>query len=268
MPSIQSIRSSAADAIGSGRSKHKLVSEAILSAIEAGRWMPGDQLPAEDQLAVEMGASLGTVQRAFRSLVAMGVVERHHGRGTFVSGARAQETQLQHFRFVGEGDTQVLPVCFTIIGVELTGAAGPWSQLFGARGGEYVRIHRIASVNEEFDVFSEIYLPAERFAALAKMSQSTLNGVSFRDMLAERFNAPTLNTRQTMQCQALPPRVTRLIQLPSGQYGIVWTIAGMSYRDAPITWQRIFVPPSDRVLEIAPARASDLIIAAERKPGK
>lgn len=71
-------------------------------------------------------------------------------------------------------------------------------------------------------------------------------------MLAERFNAPTLNTRQTMACQPLPPRVTRMLSLPAGQYGIVWTVGGLSYRDTPITWQRIFVPPSDRVLEIVP----------------
>ena len=246
---------------GSATIKHRQISEEILSAIESGRWMPGDQLPSEDQLATEMSASLGTVQRALRSLVATGVVERHHGRGTFVSGARAQENQLQHFRFLSEGGTKLLPVYFKIIDVEITDSAGPWTQFFGVPRGEYVHIHRLASVNDEFEVFSEIYLPAERFGALARMSQATLNGVSFRDMLAERFNAPTLDTRQTMVCQVLPPRVGKLIQVPSGQYGIIWTICGMSYRNAPITWQRIFVPPSDRMLEITPGCTSAVNLA-------
>ena len=238
---------------GSPKAKHRQISERILSAIEAGRWLPGDQLPAEDQLAAETGASLGTVQRALRSLVAMGVVERHHGKGTFVSGARAQEQQLLHFRFMAEGGTQLLPVYFRITGVETTRESGPWSQFLDSPDGEYIHIHRIVSVNDEFEVFSEIYLPADRFSELARMSETTLNGVSFRDMLAERFNAPTLNTRQTMACQPLPPRVSRLLNVTPGQYGIVWVIGGMSYRDAPITWQRIFVPPSDRVIEIVQA---------------
>jgi len=85
-----------------------------------------------------------------------------------------------------------------------------------------------------------------------QLGAAALNGVSFRDLVAERFNAPTLSSRQTMSCQPLPPRVTRLLGVPSGQYGMVWTICGMSYRDTPITWQRIFVPPSDRVIEILP----------------
>lgn len=238
--------------LGSAKAKHRQISEEILSAIEEGRWLPGDRLPAEDQLAAEMDASLGTVQRALRSLVQMGVVERHHGRGTFVTGAQAQEGQLRHFRFMAEGGKRLLPVYFKIIGVELTSESGPWSNFFGTPEENYVHIHRLVNVNDEFDVFSEIYLPASRFAEIAGMSEATLNGVSFRDFLAERFNAPTINTHQTMVCQPLPPRITRVLNVPHGQYGIVWTIGGLSYRDAPITWQRIFVPPSDRVIEIVP----------------
>ena len=40
------------------QAKHKQISESILRAIEDGRWMPGDQLPSEDQLVTEMQASL------------------------------------------------------------------------------------------------------------------------------------------------------------------------------------------------------------------
>lgn len=242
---------------GPAKAKHRRISEEILRTIEQGRWLPGDQLPAEDQLASEMGASLGTVQRALRSLVQMGVVERHHGRGTFVTGARAQEGHLRHFRFMAQGGKQLLPVYFKVIGIERTRESGPWSQFLGTSENEYIHIRRLVSVNDEFEAFSEVYLPVGRFSELARMSETTLNGVSFRDMLAERFNAPTLNTRQTMACQSLPPRVTKLLDVPYGQFGIVWTICGMSYRDVPITWQRVFLPPSDRVLEIIPATSHD-----------
>ncbi|UUX50969.1 GntR family transcriptional regulator [Nisaea acidiphila] len=247
----------------SAKAKHRQISEEILTAIEAGRWLPGERLPSEDQLATETGASLGTVRRSLRSLVQMGVVERRHGSGTYVSGARAQEEQLRHFRFMAEGGEQLLPVYFKILSIETTREAGPWSQFFGPEAESYIHIQRLVSVNEEFDVFSEVYLPEERFAELARMSETTLNGVSFRDMLAERFNAPTLNTRETMVCQTLPPRVTRCLDVPPGQFGMVWTVCGMSYRDVPITWQRIFVPPSDRVLEIVPAATRDRPVVRE-----
>ena len=255
--SVTKLRSVSSSEKGSAKAKHRQISEEILSAIEAGRWLPGERLPAEDQIATETGASLGTVRRSLRSLVQMGVVERRHGSGTFVSGARAQEEHLRHFRFMAEGGERLLPIFFKVISIETTRETGPWSPFFGADVDSYIHIQRLVSVNDEFEAFSEVYLPEDRFADLSRMSETTLNGVSFRDMLAERFNAPTLNTRQTMVCQTLPPRVTRHLDVPPGQFGMVWTICGMSYRDAPITWQRIFVPPSDRVLEIVPAATHD-----------
>ena len=105
--------------------KHKLIADRLLKEIESGTWTPGAQIPSEEQLANESGASLGTVRRALRTLAEMGVVERHHGRGTFVSGERAQERHLRHFRFVGEGSTKLLPVFFRILDVEETDESGP-----------------------------------------------------------------------------------------------------------------------------------------------
>ncbi|MFV0474459.1 MAG: GntR family transcriptional regulator [Pikeienuella sp.] len=249
---------------GDMTSKHRRISEELLNKIEEGRWRPGDQLPSEELLAAEADASLGTMRRALRTLVEMGVVERHHGRGTFVSGARAQDRQLRHFRFMSKGGTQLLPVYFNVEDVTITDETGAWSDFLQDPTGNFVRIRRIASINGEFDVFSEVYLPCHRFGDVSRMSRATLNGVSIRDMLAERFNAPTLDARQTIICEALPPRVSRMIGTPAAQFGIVWTVAGTSYRGAPITWQRIFVPPSDRVIEIAPGHGPGSASSKER----
>lgn len=238
--------------------KHKLIADRLLADIEAGTWTPGSQIPSEEQLANEMGASLGTVRRALQTLAEMGVVERHHGRGTFVSGARAPERHLRHFRFVGEGSKKLLPVFFRVLDVEETDETGPWQVELNTKESTFVRISRVVSVNNEFDVFSEVYLPKKRFAPLLRMSDR-LDGVSIRDLLAERFNAPTLKTRESMRCGPLPPRVTRLIGLTAGQFGMVLTICGMSYRGNPITWQRVFIPPSDRELELSCRMQIDVV---------
>lgn len=233
-----------------GRSRYQQISDRLLSEIEDGRWRPGDRLPSEEELAAWAEASLGTVQRALRELSEMGVVERHHGRGTFVAGARAPERHLRHFRFSAGSGGALLPVYFNVIDISRTDETGPWQTFLEPENGDFIRIQRLISINQEFDIFSEIYLPGERFKALAELKPKALGGVSVRDLLAERFNAPTLRTRQTMLCQEMPPRVTRLIRVPVGQHGIKWIISGLSYRDAPITWQRVFVPPSDRNIEM------------------
>jgi GntR family transcriptional regulator len=238
--------------------KHKLIADQLLADIEDGRWTPGSQIPSEDQLVTEMDASLGTIRRALSNLVEMGVLERYHGKGTFVSGARAPERHLRHFRFVAEGSSTLLPVFFKIVNIEETTDHGPWQIALEVKTNRFVRIARIATINNEFDVFSELYLPADRFA-LSELTAGSLDGVSIRDLLAERFNAPTLKTRQLMRCEPTPPRVARRIGVPAGQYGMVWTICGLSYRETPITWQRIFIPPSDRALELSSFPQLDLV---------
>ena len=46
----------------------------------------GDQLPAEGEVAKALGVSRNTLREAYISLEAQGVIERHHGIGTFVAG--------------------------------------------------------------------------------------------------------------------------------------------------------------------------------------
>ena len=53
--------------------------------IEGGRLGPGDRLPAERDLAVEIGVSRPSLRSGLRTLNAMGVVVSRQGAGTFVA---------------------------------------------------------------------------------------------------------------------------------------------------------------------------------------
>ncbi|MBI2773120.1 MAG: FadR family transcriptional regulator, partial [Chloroflexi bacterium] len=55
--------------------------------IERGELKPGDQLPAERQLAEQFEVSRASVREALRSLELIGVVETRAGGGTFVRQA-------------------------------------------------------------------------------------------------------------------------------------------------------------------------------------
>ncbi|MFD7326381.1 GntR family transcriptional regulator [Streptomyces sp. NPDC059875] len=50
-----------------------------------GTWPPGSKLPTERALATETGLSVTTVRRAYEDLVALGLVERRQGAGTFAA---------------------------------------------------------------------------------------------------------------------------------------------------------------------------------------
>jgi GntR family transcriptional repressor for pyruvate dehydrogenase complex len=56
----------------------------VRKLIERGELRPGDRLPAERELAVEIGVSRPTVRTGLRALAAMGVVQSRHGSGTYI----------------------------------------------------------------------------------------------------------------------------------------------------------------------------------------
>ncbi len=56
----------------------------VRGLIERGALRPGDRLPAERDLALQIGVSRPTVRAGLRALAAMGVVQSRHGSGTYI----------------------------------------------------------------------------------------------------------------------------------------------------------------------------------------
>lgn len=56
----------------------------VRALIERGRLRPGDRLPAERELATQIGVSRPSVRAGLHALAAMGVVRSRHGSGTYI----------------------------------------------------------------------------------------------------------------------------------------------------------------------------------------
>lgn len=73
-----------------------LAKNALLTRIHSGEWAPGIRLPAEPDLAVEVGVSRATLREALRSLTEDGYIERRPGAGTRVVPRRLMRTSLDN----------------------------------------------------------------------------------------------------------------------------------------------------------------------------
>ena len=62
------------------------VADWIAGRVERGELQPGHKLPAERDLAAEIGVSYMTVRRAMRLLRERGLIVSAVGRGTYVAG--------------------------------------------------------------------------------------------------------------------------------------------------------------------------------------
>jgi GntR family transcriptional repressor for pyruvate dehydrogenase complex len=70
--------------VGSFEGSTQQVVAHVRGLIERGQLRPGDRLPAERDLAGQIGVSRPTVRAGLRALAAMGVVQSRHGSGTYI----------------------------------------------------------------------------------------------------------------------------------------------------------------------------------------
>jgi GntR family transcriptional repressor for pyruvate dehydrogenase complex len=63
----------------------EIVVRHVRGLIEGGALRPGDRLPPERELAVQLGVSRPSVRAGLRSLAAIGVLQTRHGAGTFIT---------------------------------------------------------------------------------------------------------------------------------------------------------------------------------------
>ena len=129
------------------------------------------------------------------------------------------------------------------------GEKGPWSEFLGAEE-SFIRITRLVNINLEFDTYNQVYLPASRFGDFLDIPAHDLDGTALTRILGERYSAPMLRTVQRLHVSALPPDACRAIGCPENTTGVSWNVLAYSYRDTPITFHQIYLPPNDRQLEV------------------
>lgn len=78
------------------RPLYQQVESILLARIVGGDWPPGHSLPAEPELAAELGVSQGTVRKALAALERRHLIERRQGRGTTVT-QHTGDTARHHF---------------------------------------------------------------------------------------------------------------------------------------------------------------------------
>ncbi|WFB09603.1 GntR family transcriptional regulator [Streptomyces sp. LX-29] len=66
------------------RPRYLQLADLLAEDIASGTYEPGSQLPTEADLSARYGLSRQTVRQALTELVAMGLIQKEHGRGSFV----------------------------------------------------------------------------------------------------------------------------------------------------------------------------------------
>lgn len=228
-----------------GLPKYVRLRNALAEAISEGRLPAGEKLPPEDALTQVAGLSLGTVQKALGSLVDDGLVVRKQGMGTFVTGGeKPMNAPFQHCRFMDEGSRDPLPIFSRVVRRSLAVKAGAWSPHL--RGARIVCIERIFSINNEFNIYTYLYLDGARFPSVEEMPEETFNGVNFKDLLTREYHHAPVRYTENLAVRGFSAAICKAIGVAPHTSGGVLEIVAFDRRGDALYFQDLWIPPNDK----------------------
>ena len=236
----------------SGRAKHERLAASLMGAIESGYWPPGEKLPTEQELARISPYSLGTVQRAMRTLVDSGVVVRRQGAGSFVAEPKRVSGDSWPVRFYADDGETFLPILSKVIFRDRHSERGRWSRSLDLDSdAEVVQLDRHIAVGDEFSALSRLYLAANPYAGLLYRPLAELDDARFDRELREAFGVRIASVSLDSSCTRFADEICDVLSVQHGTDGLVIHAIAKDDVGMPVYYHESYIPPNGRRLHIA-----------------
>lgn len=168
----------------------------ISDEIKLGRWKPGEQIASERELMRLTGVSRATVRQTLASLTQQGILERKHGRGTFVTRPRFEQQIQPAYSFSEQLRALNLNVQDRILEKAEIAATADMAKWFGLTFGEPL-IHL-----ERLRLLEDVPLLVNRSYVVKRFCPDLLEidiGPSLYRLLAEHYHLPLLRSSDTLE---------------------------------------------------------------------
>lgn len=149
-----------------GQSRYGWLAAGMRARILQGEWIPGEAIPPEALLAKNYGVALGTIRQALALLVSEGLLERRHGRGTFVKAGLGGASMMRFFRFRHASENQTVPTS-TILQTKRRLASADEADALGLPvGSSVLKVERLRSLDARPCLLEHLVLSLPLFEAL------------------------------------------------------------------------------------------------------
>ena len=195
-----------------GQPAYKRIQDAIRKRIENGKLKQGDVVESERELAKIHKVSLMTARHALADLSREGIVERRHGRGTFVAPPKIHFNKLMSYteQMASRGlatRSKILRMSSTETDAEIT------ARLSLPAGSRLVVVERVRQAGDEPFALETCYLSADEFPGLA---DGTLARGSLFATLENDYGIELAYADEEIDATAADPDTAEMISVPKG----------------------------------------------------
>ena len=149
-----------------GQSRYGWLAAGMRARILQGEWVAGEAIAPEALLAKNYGVALGTIRQALALLVSEGLLERRHGRGTFVKAGLGGASMMRFFRFRHAGEDQTVPNSTILQARQRLASADEADALGLPAGSSVLAVDRLRSLEARPCLLEHLVLSLPLFEAL------------------------------------------------------------------------------------------------------
>lgn len=199
-----------------GQSRYGKLALALRDRILQGEWAPGDMIPAESALAQSYGVALGTLRQALALLVEDGVLQRRHGKGTFVTTGVDGASMMRFFRFRGvDGVNSEAPQSH-ILSSRLRSITAHEASAFGmTKTAHVLQLERVRSLDLEPCLLETIVLPLPLFGKLVDTRTEDWDDLLY-PMFQQRCGVVIQKTQDSLSFSQLNATQAKRLKLAPG----------------------------------------------------
>lgn len=218
--------------------KYHTISNDLRSRIQSGELHPGDQLPAQHEMAADYGVTVMTLRHALAALEEEGLVHALKGKGTFVSEPRSVRLRMDHlWSFSQEMRHQGVAITTEVIQIQFDAPSEEHSRAAAALqlDEKIVEIVRRRLIGEAPVVLQRSFVP---LSAWQKIAQVDLATTSLYDALGESAGSDLARATECFRAVGLNAEDCALLRAPAGQPCLESVRVSFDQRDVPFVYDR------------------------------
>jgi GntR family transcriptional regulator len=202
-------------------------------ALARGEWKPGEAIPPERELAKRFAVSIGTVRKAIDELVALNMLIRQQGRGTFVASHTRDRLLFYFFHVVPERGGKQYPDVRLVSFARGKAQRSEAEALRIAPSDPVFRIRNLLHLSGRPVIVDDLTLPAARFRGLTGRRFARRPSTIY-NLYQDAFGLSVVRTRERLRATLADVETASLLRVSKGSPLLAIRRLALSYDDDPI----------------------------------
>ncbi len=215
--------------------------QALRSLISSGSWQPGSLICSERELMQAAGVSRATVRQAIGDLMREGLLERVHGRGTFVARPKLEQEMRSVYSFAEQMEVQGLALQDHLLQRHRVPASDDLAEALAVSpGAPLIHLKRVRFLGSTPLMLDSSYVPYHLCPGLlSEPFESPLYG-----MLTDRYDLPPVHCTDVLEPVLADEAQAHLLEVEPGSPLMFLERVTFTRGDVPLHVARNYIPGS------------------------